>query len=273
MKYTILRAVLCLLIGSLATGESYAINPPALSAPLNNSTGYVRNPSFTWLAVTNGYSYDIQLATDTAFTNIILTRNDLFITRFVPVSRLPLGTMYWRVRAKDQAGTDISSWSARYAYTVAQPVRTYTIPPGATLKAIKDTLRKAIMNTPSILAFTADSTYELDAGITGQFAIDTANINDLIIEGNNANILIKNHAHVGFMRMQNSNRVTVRRLKVDWDPLPHSLLDVISVNNTDSQCFECECAAEKRYRQNVALLSCYLQQPFLYQLLVMGLPG
>lgn len=234
MKYTILRTFILLLIGSLATGDSFAINQPALSAPTNNSTGYVRNPSFTWLAVTNGYSYDIQLATDTAFTNIIVARNDLFITRFVPVSRLPLGIVYWRVRARDQAGTDISSWSTRFAYTVAQPVRTYTIPGGATLQAIKDTMRKAIMNTPSILAFTADATYELDAGITGLFAIDTANINDLIIEGNNANILIKNHAHVGFMRIQNSNRITVRRLKVDWDPLPHSLLDVISVNNTDT---------------------------------------
>ncbi len=79
-----------------------------------------------------------------------------------------------------------------------------------------------------------DSTYELDGNISGLFAIDTANINDLIIEGNNAQILIKNNAHVGFMRIQNSNRVTVRKLRIDWDPLPHSLLDVISVNNTDS---------------------------------------
>ena len=234
MKYTILRAVVLLLMSCLATGETYALGQPTLSAPLNNSTGYVRNPSFTWSAVANGYSYDIQLATDTGFTNIIVSRANLYITRFVPVSQLPLGNIYWRVKAKDNAGTDTSGWSLRFTYTVAQPARTYTIPAGATLKAIKDTMRKAIMNTPSILAFTANATYELDGNITGQFAIDTANVNDLVIEGNNANILIKNHAHVGFMRIQNSNRITVRRLKVDWDPLPHSLLDVISVNNADS---------------------------------------
>jgi parallel beta-helix repeat protein len=216
------------------SGEIIAQGQPVLSSPLNNSTGYVRNPSFTWQAFTNGYSYDIELATDANFANIIATRSNLNIPRFVPVSRLPVGNIYWRVIAKNEAGTAISNWSDTFKYIMAIPPRTYTIPPHATLKAIKDTMRKAIMNTPAILAFTADSTYELDGNISGLFAIDTANINDLIIEGNNAQILIKNNAHVGFMRIQNSNRVTVRRLRIDWDPLPHSLLDVISVNNTDS---------------------------------------
>ncbi len=226
--------VALLLVLTAATDKIYAISAPGLSAPVNNSTGYVRNPSFLWQSVTNGYSYDIQVATDAGFSNIIVARNDLYITRFVPVSQLPLGNVYWRVRAKDQAGTDISSWSATYTYTVAHPARTYTVPAGATLQAIKDSLRKAILNTPAVLAFTPNATYELDAGLTGLFAIDTGNINDLIIEGNNAQILIKNHAHVGFMKIANSNRVTVRRLFVDWDPLPHSLLDVTGVNNSDS---------------------------------------
>ncbi len=63
-----------------ASGESFAQGQPVLSSPLNNSTGYVRNPSFTWQAFTNGYSYDIELATDVNFTNIIATRSNLNIT-------------------------------------------------------------------------------------------------------------------------------------------------------------------------------------------------
>lgn len=234
MKKTILHAIILLWLAGFVCGESLAQGQPVLSAPVHNSTGYVRNPSFTWQAFANGYSYEIQLATDVNFSNIIASRTNLYITRFVPVSRLPAGNVYWRVKAKNEAGIDVSNWSDTFTHTVAIPSRTYTIPPHATLQMIKDTMRKAIMNTPAILAFTTDSTYELDGGFTGLFAIDTANINDLVIEGNNANILIKNHPHIGFMRIQNSNRVTVRRLKVDWDPLPHSLLDVISVNNTDS---------------------------------------
>lgn len=214
--------------------SSFAQALPVLSAPVNNSTGYVRNPSFTWQAYANAYSYDIQLAADAGFSNIIVERNNLNITRFVPVSQLPVGKMYWRIKAKDESGSDLSSWSAAFNYTVAIPPRTYTIPAGAGLQAIKDTLKKAIMNTPAILSFTADAVYELDGNIAGLFAIDTANINDLIIEGNNASVIIKNNPHVGFMRIIKSNRVAVRRLKVDWDPLPHSLLDVISVNNADT---------------------------------------
>ncbi len=234
MKRTILLPVVVSLMCCFISGTGYAINAPVLSTPANGSTGYVKNATFTWQTVTDGFSYDIQVATDTAFTNIIASRIDLYITRFVPVDRLPAGSVYWRVKAKNEDGTDISAWSAYFTYVVANPSRIYTIPAGASLQAIKDTMRKAIMNTPAVLAFTANATYELDAGISGLFAIDTANVNDLVIEGNNANIIIKNHLQTGFLRLQNSNRVTVRRLKVDWDPLPHSLLDVIKVNNSDS---------------------------------------
>jgi len=233
MKKYILSTIILLIAGILPV-ECFAQAQPVLSAPIHNSTGYVRNPSFTWQAFVNAYSYDIQLATDAGFTNIIISRSNLNITRFVPLKQLPAGNIFWRVKAKNEAGADISNWSDTFRCTVAIPSRTYTIPPNATLKAIKDTMRKAIMNTPAILAFTAGATYEIDGNIPGLFAIDTSNINDLIIEGNNANILIKNNAHAGFMRIQNSNRVTVRRLTIDWDPLPHSLLDVISVNNSDS---------------------------------------
>lgn len=231
MKKAILSIFIIML---LLSGESFAQAKTILLSPTNNSTGYVRNPSFTWQAFTNAYSYDIQLATDNGFSNIIASRNDLLITRFVPVSQLPAGNIYWRVKAKDEAGIDVSNWSDTFKYIVAIPPRTYTIPAGANLQTIKDTLRKAIMNTPAILAFTANASYEIDGNISGLFAIDTSNINDLIIEGNNASIIIKNNSHVGFMRIQNSNRVSIRKLKVDWDPLPHSLLDVIRVDNSDS---------------------------------------
>ncbi|MGN6420188.1 MAG: right-handed parallel beta-helix repeat-containing protein [Pseudobacter sp.] len=228
------RIILFIFLSCLTGMAGYAQSQPALSAPAHNSTGYVRNPSFTWQLFANAYSYDIQLASDANFTTIIASRNDLNINRFVPVSQLPTGNVYWRVIAKNEAGTAISNWSDTFRYTVATPVRTYTVPPGATLRAIKDSMRKAIMNTPSTLAFTANATYVIDGNITGLFAIDTTGINDLIIEGNNASFIIRNNAHVGFMRIQNSNRITIRRLSVDWDPLPHSLLDVIRVDNTDS---------------------------------------
>ncbi|HEX6428778.1 MAG TPA: hypothetical protein VF008_13880 [Niastella sp.] len=223
--------IICLLQMSIAY-HAQALNKPVLSAPGNGSTGYVRNPGFSWSTVTGAYSYDIQLATDTGFTQLLVSRQYLYITRFVPVKILPAGNVYWRVRARDTTATDSSAWSSRFTYILAAPVNVYTIPAGATLKAFKDTLRKAISHTPAVVKL-ASATYIFDAGITGQFAIDTANVNDLIIEGNNANIIIRNHPQTGFIKLRNSNRVTIRRLTVDWDPLPHALLDVIQVNTAN----------------------------------------
>jgi hypothetical protein len=222
---------ICLLQVSAAF-HAYALNKPVLLTPGNGSTGYVRNPGFSWSTVTGAYSYDIQVAADTGFTQILASRQWLNITRFVPAKVLPAGKVYWRVRALDTTGNDISDWSSRFTYIVATPAKVYNVPAGASFNAFKDTLRKAIANTPAVLKL-ASTTYNFDAGITGTFCIDTINVNDLIIEGNNANIIIRNHPATGFMKLRNSNRVAIRQLKVDWDPLPHCLLDVIQVNNAN----------------------------------------
>lgn len=223
--------LICLLQVSFAF-HAFALNKPVLLAPGNGNTGYVRNPGFSWSTVTGAYSYDIQLATDTGFTQIIASRQYMYITRFVPVKTLPVGKVYWRVRARDTTATDSSTWSSRFTYIVSVPVNVYNIPAGASLNAFKDTLRKAISNTPAVVKL-ASTTYIFDTGISGLFAIDTTNVNDLIIEGNNANIIIRNHPQTGFIKLRNSNRVAIRRLNVDWNPLPHALLDVIQVNTSN----------------------------------------
>ncbi len=109
--------------------DAHALNKPVLLAPGNGSTGYVRNPGFSWSTVTGAYSYDIQVATDTGFTQLLATRQYLYITRFVPVKILPVGKVYWRVRARDTTATDSSAWSSRI-YSILfprAPTTEYTI--------------------------------------------------------------------------------------------------------------------------------------------------
>jgi hypothetical protein len=248
--------IICLLQMSIAY-DARALNKPVLLVPGNGSTGYVRNPGFSWSTVTGAYSYDIEVAADTGFTQVLASRQYLYITRFVPVKLLPAGKVYWRVRARDTTATDSSAWSSRFTYIVAAPVNVYTIPAGATLKTFKDTLRKAFSNTPAVVKL-ASTTYILDSGITGMFAIDTANVNDLIIEGNNANIIIRNHPQTGFIKLKNSNRVTIRRLTVDWDPLPHALLDVIQVNTANPNTLD----VRVRLRQVAGQNSAYYPEIF-----------
>src|SRR5690349_19977206 len=101
--------LICLLQVSI-TFHAYALNKPALLAPGNGSSGYVRNPGFSWSTVTGAYSYDIEVASDTGFSQVLASRQALYITRFVPVNGLPAGKVYWRVRAIDTTGNDISDW-------------------------------------------------------------------------------------------------------------------------------------------------------------------
>ncbi len=110
------------------------------------------------------------------------------------------------------------------------------IPANATLSQIKDSMKSALScNVPCVLSFAANTTYNLEPTIDDTaYLIDLNNINNLTIEGNNATVVIKNRPYIGFIKLQNSSNVTIRRLKLDWDPLAHSLLDVIAVNKKDT---------------------------------------
>src|ERR1044072_9843365 len=99
--------LICLLQVNIAF-HAYALNKPVLLAPGNGSNGYVRNPGFSWSTVTGASSYEIQVAADTGFTQTLASRQGLYSTRFVPVNVLPAGKVYWRVRASDTTGNDIS---------------------------------------------------------------------------------------------------------------------------------------------------------------------
>ena len=55
-------------------------------------------PIFTWAGY-NGYkSYEFELATDSAFTNIVIPKTTVTGTTFTSTINLPTGQYYWRVR-------------------------------------------------------------------------------------------------------------------------------------------------------------------------------
>ncbi|MDU0370409.1 reprolysin-like metallopeptidase [Hymenobacter endophyticus] len=62
-------------------------------------------PLLTWTAVPNATAYEVQLATDAAFTNVVLTQTTGTATSFTPASALqPLTTYFARVRALSNCG-------------------------------------------------------------------------------------------------------------------------------------------------------------------------
>ena len=99
---------------------------PVLLSPALQSTGVVLEPLLKWNPVTNATSYTVQYARNTAFTEGLVTRENLSATQ-VQVSALLANTTYvWRVRA--QNGTSVSAWSTVWYFTTKANTTTLAAP-------------------------------------------------------------------------------------------------------------------------------------------------
>ena len=86
--------------------------PLNLTSPNNNDTGISLTPSFSWDAISNASSYDIEIATDLEFNSIIATQN-ITTNSYTAASLNQSTTYYWRVKAKNSCGEgDFSSVSS-----------------------------------------------------------------------------------------------------------------------------------------------------------------
>ena len=120
----------------IGSKQSYSSAPdtPSITSPLNNAAGLLANTAFTAsaFAVNSGVdthlSSDWEIATDDAFTNIIISSIDdsLHKIAWTP-SNLPVNsTLYVRVRYKGSY-TGMSAWSSTIAITTKN---TYDTKPG-----------------------------------------------------------------------------------------------------------------------------------------------
>ncbi|NNE02208.1 MAG: T9SS type A sorting domain-containing protein [Eudoraea sp.] len=74
-----------------------------LTAPTDTEVGVTLKPDLTWETPANNISFDVEIATDVTFTNIVETATVIF-KRYVPVSLLPETTYYWRVKPRSNCG-------------------------------------------------------------------------------------------------------------------------------------------------------------------------
>jgi len=85
----------------------------SLTSPVNNSVGQVVNLNLTWVVDPNATSYDVQVATDLAFTNIFSTGNS--ITTSYAIAGLAEGTTYfWRIKPKNSGCSGVFSAENRF---------------------------------------------------------------------------------------------------------------------------------------------------------------
>ena len=74
-----------------------------LTSPNNNDTGISLSPTFSWDAISNASSYDIEIATDSDFSSIVASENSV-TNSYTGVNLNQLTTYYWRVKAKNTCG-------------------------------------------------------------------------------------------------------------------------------------------------------------------------
>ncbi len=102
-----------------AVNISLTVNPlaaaPNLVAPTNLATNVSINPNLSWNTSSGATAYDVQVAYDNAFTDIVFTNNQTG-TNYIVISPLVGSTVHhWRVRAYNNCGP--GAWSASRSFT------------------------------------------------------------------------------------------------------------------------------------------------------------
>lgn len=101
----------------------YAGNPaaPSLTSPADGATGVSTTPTLAWSAVSDASSYELQVATDAGFTNIVATGIALTGTSHTLTSSLASNTMhFWRLRSVNDCGS--SAFSAASDFTTVNTI-------------------------------------------------------------------------------------------------------------------------------------------------------
>lgn len=100
---------------------SSAFNTITLTNPANNAIGVNAPYNLAWNAEVNATSYDVEIATDATFTNII--ESQTVGTNAYTATLLALNTQYyWRVRPRNSCG--IGNWSTAFNFTTANTLCT-----------------------------------------------------------------------------------------------------------------------------------------------------
>ncbi|MBN1207687.1 MAG: endopeptidase [Myxococcaceae bacterium] len=99
-----------------ATPACASPTTPTLASPANGATGVAFAAVLDWSDVT-GTSYDVQVATDSAFTNVVASASSLSASTWTVSPGLNANTTYyWRVRTASSCG-GTSAWSAARSFT------------------------------------------------------------------------------------------------------------------------------------------------------------
>jgi hypothetical protein len=90
---------------------------PVLSAPANVATSITVSPTLSWGTVSGAVTYGVQLSTTSAFTSTVVNDSTLAAGTKAVSGLLNSSQYFWRVNAKNSAGT--SAWSPVWSFTTS----------------------------------------------------------------------------------------------------------------------------------------------------------
>lgn len=142
---------------------------PTLLAPVNGAFSTSPTPLFDWSDTSPAADhYEILIASDSGFTNIVQSRTDLTTSSFTPTALASNSTFYWKVRAVNSIG-QASNWTAYRSVRIALSQPTLAAPGnGATV----------LLANPMFSwgAITGAATYTLNVSLYSNFSTLTVNV-------------------------------------------------------------------------------------------------
>ncbi len=99
-----------------------------LSAPSNGATGVSATPTLSWSASAGANTYDVQVATDAGFSNLVVNETGVSGTSHIVANSLNTNTLYnWRVRGVNGCGN--GAYASAFSFTTANiTCNTYASP-------------------------------------------------------------------------------------------------------------------------------------------------
>lgn len=88
-----------------------------LLTPANGATSVGTSPTLSWAALAGAASYTVEVATDVAFSNIVVSQSGITGTSHVATGLNPTTTYYWRVKPTNGCGDGTTS--AVFSFTTA----------------------------------------------------------------------------------------------------------------------------------------------------------
>jgi hypothetical protein len=93
-------------------------DPVTLVSPADGATGVELSPTLSWLPSAQAVEYDLEVATDSSFTNVVYSATETETNHTVGVSLDAETLHYWHVRAVNACGD--SGFSAPFSFTTVE---------------------------------------------------------------------------------------------------------------------------------------------------------